>query len=142
MEEFPDLEREDLFERFKEAIRGDDEMMDCLAEYWFANNHRSLTRFRPSEAGVSKVVRAAVAQERRSTVEVLKEHIRARATEMALLDMMLPNGKMLRDCTAKECTDLSPKVGAWLAKIGKQIAPQAIVGKELSEESIRKLWKP
>ena len=45
-----------------------------------------------------------------------------------LLDLMLPNGKLLRDCTGVECR----AAGGWLVKIADRVG-DGVVGEVLSE---------
>lgn len=129
IEEQPRADKETLFKAFRDQVRGDDgeDFLDSIIEYWFANNYHSLTE-RPSPAP-SKAAK-------RARVEEIKATIKARAAKMILLDMVLPNGKPLRDCTGRECA----KAGGWFTKIAGQVKSGDIVGKVMSETQVRKLY--
>lgn len=94
-----------------------------IVRYWVTNNLRAL---KPKQ----KLADSAEA------VAAAKETIKLR-----MLDCFLPNGKALRDCTGKECAELSSKVGAWLGKIAKAVGPTKRVGDVLSEEQASALWE-
>jgi hypothetical protein len=79
--------------------------------------------------------------EKEKIVTKVEKLIRDKA-KIALLDMLLPNGKLLRNCTAEECRSLAPVVGAWLEKVADNTGPSAsIVGQNLSEEQVQNLWQ-
>ena len=57
----------------------------------------------------------------------------ALASEMVLLDYVLPNGKMLRDSTFGECAE----AGGWLTRLSKRGQAGDKVGAVLSEQDVR-----
>jgi hypothetical protein len=99
-----------------------------IARYWFANNLRAL-KARPTP--IARSVDRVAAQEH------FVATAQARATEMVLLDYVLPNGNMLRDSTFSECAE----VGGWLTKLAKKGQPNDKVGAVLSEKEVRAVWK-
>lgn len=102
-----------------------------IVRYWVANNLRAL---RPrTRASGSSVDRTA---DRAAAVEAVKAEAKARATKLVLLDFVLPNGKMLRDCTFAECA----KAGGWLTKLANKGQPNEKVGAVLSEKEIKAVW--
>lgn len=129
IDESPKAGKESLFKTFRDQLRGTDgeEFLDSVIEYWFANNYHSLTeRTAPDRAA------------KRATVDEIKGKVKARIQQEAkiiLLDMVLPNGKPLRDCTGKECA----KAGGWLTKVAGKVKPNELVGAVLSEAQVRKL---
>jgi hypothetical protein len=52
-----------------------------------------------------------------------------------LLDLLMPNGKRLRDCTGTECS----QAGGWLVQVGTRIGSDGIVGERMSEAELRDL---
>ena len=73
----------------------------------------------------------------------VKAKVRAKIVEkaqMILLDMKLPNGKALRDCTGADCAKLGPAMGEWLSNISGEVKPRQKVGDVLSEERVRELF--
>lgn len=61
-----------------------------------------------------------------------KTIIGARIAKFIVLDLTMPNGKKLRDCTGHECT----KLGGLFATIGKRVGATKTVGDVLSEEDL------
>lgn len=132
MEENSRASEQKLQAMFADKVRSDDDYIDAIIEYWFANNYRSLVS--KPEAPAQK--QRAVA-ERAARVEVIKEKIKIAATRIVLLDITMPNGKALRDCTGKDCA----KAGGWLSKIAKSIKTTDVVGKVMSESAVQKIFR-
>lgn len=55
-----------------------------------------------------------------------------RVANVILLDLVLPNGKKLRDCTGRECK----KAGGWLIQVGERVGDRGIVGAKLDEAEL------
>jgi hypothetical protein len=99
-----------------------------IQRYWFANNLRALkTRPTPIARSVDRV----------AAQEHFTAKAKGRAVEMVLLDFVLPNGKMLRDCTFGECAE----AGGWLTELSRKGQPGEKVGAVLSEKEVRAVWK-
>ena len=69
----------------------------------------------------------------------MEKAIEAKA-QIILLDLVLPNGKALRDCTGRDCKQMSGKMGGWLQKIAERVKPTQFVGDVLKEADVRKLY--
>lgn len=80
--------------------------------------------------------RAKAAQEkfRERQQEALVE-LRKEFVKIELLNLLMPNGKPLRDCTFGECAQF----GGWFKVLSQQGRPMGIVGKHLSEDQVRKI---
>lgn len=52
-----------------------------------------------------------------------------------LLDIMLPNGKALRDATGAECA----RAGGFYAEVGKTLKPQQVVDRHLTEADLQNI---
>lgn len=118
-----------LHQRFSMAVQDNPDMLESIIEYWFANNYRSLS-YKP-------------AKDERARAEMIQRAerlIRSRAETLVLSDMVLPNGKKLREATGLECSKFAPKVGNLLSKIAKKVKPSQIVGDVLSEEQLRRMY--
>ena len=66
---------------------------------------------------------------------VSKQEITAaaeRLSNVVLLDLIMPNGKALRDCTGRECR----QAGGWLTKIADRVGDRGVVGATLDEQQI------
>lgn len=60
-----------------------------------------------------------------------------------LLDVMMPNGKLLRRCTGHDCGYLKHNpsgVSKLCAVLEKQLAPDELVGSKFSEPDVRAMW--
>lgn len=118
-------------EKVKEATDEGDDYISPIIEYWFAPNYKSLLNLQRPPAK-----RQAAKAARKAEIDEIKSTVKERIARMVLLDVVLPNGKRLRDCTGKECA----KAGGWFAKIAGKVKPTEIVGKVLSETQVRSLY--
>lgn len=121
----PHADEDRLYELWNNKVLASEDILDTVLRYTFANAYRSFSGLTPEERARRS---AALAAER----EKVKATIQAR-----LLDIVLPNGKKLRDCTFGYCREL----GGGLSRIGAKGKPGQIVGKLLSEAEVRKLYK-
>jgi len=138
-------DRPGLLAAYREALddlgaEDRDALLATMIAYWFDNNYRRLIDgSAPSYQRSRAVANVAIA--------TAAEHIRGRITKkiqeaasIVLMDMVLPNGKPLRDCTGVECRALAPRIGAWLASVGKRVGARQIVGASLTEEKLQALY--
>jgi hypothetical protein len=116
--------------------------------YWLDNNYRSLLADYPEPGKESEFTareerrQAAQAEREKTTAELTQkvERVIEQKAQIILLDWILPNGKALRDCTGRECKQMSSKMGTWLGKIAERVKPTELVGKVLQESDVRKLF--
>ena len=59
-----------------------------------------------------------------------------RLANVVLLDLILPNGKALRNSTGKECR----QAGGWLTKIADRVGDRGVVGATLDEPEIAAIF--
>jgi hypothetical protein len=57
---------------------------------------------------------------------------------LALLDLVQPNGKKLRDCTGADVRAFEAQMPSWFKAIAAKVKPEEIVGEVLSEAEVRK----
>lgn len=126
IEDNPGAGEAEWLKSFTRAVRDDEDYLDPIIGYWFANNYRSLIPVRRA----TPQRRAAQAKARAAVVETIKLRIAAIS-----LSFIMPNGKELRDSTGKECA----QAGGWLAKIAKRVKPTEKVGSVLTEGQLRRL---
>jgi hypothetical protein len=124
-----------------------EEYRHSVFEYWFSNNYRSLIDPTPQSAKAAAAkaaaVKAATAKAEEESKHAARGIVQARIEQEAktiLLDIILPNGKALRDCTGRECAKLGGKVGAWLGRIAAKVKPGDVVGDVLDEAEVRKMY--
>lgn len=55
---------------------------------------------------------------------------------VVMLDLIMPNGKALRDCTGKECR----QAGGWLTKVADRVGDHGVVGAALDEQEIAAIF--
>lgn len=148
----PTADRVALFRVFVEKLNEEDDgdYMQTIIEYWFANNYHSLIAARLTAGERSRSAEAADAERSEAsaqreewiagTTEKLREKIAEEAT-VALLDLMMPNGKLLAACTGQECVTLGRQMGSWLRKVGHRLKSDETVGAVLTESDLRALYK-
>jgi len=140
LDENPGADRPAIFALFRERLREDneaEEYVDTIIEYWLANNYYSLVGPQRSVQTITRV--RAVTQ----SAEEIRTRVAKKIKDSAnivLLEMMMPNGKPLRDCTGKECRDLSVRVGDWLSQVGKRVKARQTVGDALSEADLQAIY--
>ena len=123
----PGVPESELADAFWAEVQTDEECLKVITiDYWFPNNYRSLLTS-------NKRPRATTGQASKIRSQI-KAGIRKEAKRM-LLDFIMPNGKMLRNCTGRDCA----KFGGWMGKIASKIKPGEVVGEKLSEDQVRKL---
>jgi hypothetical protein len=133
LEDHPNWNQERLLRAFTEQIAENQKYLDAIIEYWFANNLHSLIE-RPATYTPRETSKAST--EIKNNIEKAIQY----KVGVLLLEMVMPNGKLLRDCNGAECSKLSAKVGGWLMRISKQIKPNDIVGDKLTEQQVRQLY--
>jgi hypothetical protein len=132
--EHPKWSKEHVLQSLTEQVIDDHKYLTTIIEYWFANNFHSLTERPPS---------SYQARERSSAITKVKQNVETQIQLKAgviLLEMTMPNGKLLRDCTGAECSKLSSKIGGWLLRISKRVRPTQTVGSVLNEDQVRQLY--
>lgn len=126
LKQYPSLDRTSLFSKFREELKGYDDYQRKVDWYFFVNMHDYLTGSRKGATLSDRISNREEAQRRAAT-------IKQKVVEVILLDLMLPNGKSLRDCTFADCA----KAGGFFAKIANKGKPRQVVGDVLSEEQLR-----
>ena len=134
IEENPKWDKERVLRTFSREVTDNRRYIDTIVEYWFANNYHSLIE-RPARTYRARQTREATEQVKAA----IKNEIEHKATVM-LLELNMPNGKLLRDCTGAECSKLSSKIGGWLLRISKRIKPNQTVGSALTEQEVRDFY--
>lgn len=140
IDENPGLSRAENLALFLEEMERpvNKKYLPSILEYFHSNHFNSLA---PEQVAGRKVRArsgdrdAGMEAADREYKDEVKTKIKERATRMVLLDLVMPNGKMLRNCTGKEVA----KSGEIFARIAGQIKPNEVVGDVLSEAQVRKL---
>jgi hypothetical protein len=134
--DYPNADDKTLARHLRDCVLGDDqEYLLPILLYFVRNNKRALeepeTRVRRMHVrDTEKHTRVAQIRNR------LTEHVREEA-ERILLDLEMPNGKPLRDCTGRDCA----RFGGWYQRLADRVGPRKLVGNVLSEQDVRKFYK-
>jgi hypothetical protein len=130
---------------FRQQALNDEEILEEAIEHAFTNNYRSLLDYFPIPGAPSRANRIEAsrraAQQRAERIKEGAVQAAAATAQSILLDLVLPNGKALRDCTGRECRRMSTKMSPWLARIADKLKPGEIVGTVLQEAEVRKLYE-
>ena len=122
---------------WSEVVQDNEEMKQEIYNYWYNNQYDFLMKN-------SRHLRASVSREARERVtNELKETLRERISAVIntkLLDLVMPNGKTVGECTGAECEDLAPRMGGWLMRVGLATGTSNKVKDKLSEEQLRDLY--
>lgn len=135
----PGADRQALLHLFREEMwREDDaeELVDTIIEYWFGNNYYSLVGPLPV---IKPRIREATAKLADDVRVKLRERIALEAKIM-LSDMVMPNGKTVKELTGRECRDMAGAVGGWLERVGRKVKATQVVGEVLSEADLKALY--
>lgn len=149
-----DLYRQDLYQMLIDLIRGNpraseketlDELWDqvksnsqiyrLLIDNWFIRNYSNLRdRIEVKEDGstVYKTPRKSFYRPASASTERAVKIIR----NLVIMDLLMPNGKQLRDCTFADLANL----GNWARDLCKHGKPTEVVGKKLTEDQVRDVW--
>jgi hypothetical protein len=125
----PSATRTEQFEKFR-ALLGDspDEYQRAVDWYFFVNMQSYLTGTRSNTH--DPVQRKNVQAASRAVVENIKAQI-------MMLDLMMPNGKPMRDCTGSDMATF----GNRFQKIAERVGKKAKVGDILAEEDVRAIMR-
>lgn len=113
-----------------------DDCMQAVAQYFCDNAIRYILDGRNDQRrqAASADTEAVAATKTRMKSRV-RDHV-VREAQILLLDLTMPNGKKLAQCTGKECQDF----GSWYAVLATKVGPKKKVGDVLSEGEVRKAW--
>jgi hypothetical protein len=131
-QQYPDASDNELFDLFVEALNGHpqrDGFLQTIIRSWARNTLTSIRRTQRSRRSSTKSARAKVAE---------------RTAKVLVLNLVMPNGKRLGDCTGAECLRMSAEsslLGKRLAKIGKRVPPRQQVSKVLDNDEAAALWR-
>lgn len=129
----PRADEAELLSLFVDEVRGNQEIVGTIIEYWFANNLRALSKHEPT---ISSAHRNAIASD---VVNTIKQRVEDKA-KIALLEWVMPNGKRLKDCTREQCLQLAEKVGPWLKQVAAACKPRQRVGDVMKENDLKALY--
>lgn len=126
LKDAPDIDRKDTFEAFRMALRADEESRRAVDWYFFVHMYDDLVASKAPPP--STEMRERHRAERRVSVDRIKAQI-------ALLDLTMPNGKPMRDCTGQEMA----MFGNRFQKVADKVGKAKLVGEVLDEDQVREI---
>lgn len=141
----PDGSRDDQFNAFLEEVKENPKYIKALAEDYF---YRMYAQWKVDKEGKSHTLAATPATERRAELSAEKrkeraEQVTQKAVEIAnqvrrivLLDLPMPNGKKLRDCTFSEVG----KFGNWMSELATHGKPTQVISHRLNEKEVQNIY--
>lgn len=152
-----DGSRKEAMDAFISEMKSDPEFLELLATDYFERMAAVWTvrtdgpaskAFMRTEVSQDKVERMShpkaikpvalvrrTAEESKARTEKAFAAIRASIPRVALLDLLLPNGKALRDATGAECA----KAGGFYSEVAKAIKPTQVVDRHLKEGDLQNI---
>jgi hypothetical protein len=130
-ESHPSAGAGELLRKFTEAVKDDPDMLDVVIAYTFACLQHRIEH--PKRGVGARRHNHGIAERMR---ENLQKHIVKKAEEL-LMDMTMPNGKRLGDCTIAYCA----KLGGWMSRLAKGKNPRQMVSFVYTEEDLKQLRK-
>lgn len=125
----PSLTRKERFEDFRGLLKeNNEEYQRAVDWYFFVNMHDYFTtnRSRPADP----VERAEARQRQSETVERIKAQI-------ILLDLTMPNGRLLGDCTGADLMTMNSR----FKKLADRVGKAKIVRDVLTEDQVKEIMK-
>lgn len=119
------------FKAWWKKIQADVDLLDAVGFYAFTNMASTLDR---STVTVRKS--KARAKATRRAEKRLVESLVQRVAKVAFLELTMPNGKKLRQCTFADCGAF----GGFYKRLALKGKPSEIVGKKMTDEDIRSLY--
>lgn len=131
IDRFPHDEEKCMLRHFQEAVKDDPDMLDVVIGYAFANHWEAIHNPKKNHSIQNKksFIKHS-AQLRIGIQRVIKE----KAQEM-LMEMAMPNGKRLGDCTISYVS----RLGGWLSKIVEGKNPRQTVEHVYDEDQLREM---
>lgn len=123
----PSADRKEQFEAFRELLaKRRDEYQRSVDWYFFVNMHDYMTSNRN---------RHQDPVERTESRAQKQERVEAVIAQIELLDLTMPNGKAMRDCTGADMA----RFGNRYQRIAERVGKGKLVGSVLNEEQVRKI---
>ena len=123
----PDDEVKVQFEQFRSLLKDEPDGYQRAVDWYFFVNMRD---YLVSSRTRSPAERASA----RDQQTALVEHIKA---QIVMLDLTMPNGKSMKDCTGAEMA----KFGNRYQKIAEKVGKAKLVGAVLNEEQVQAIMK-
>ena len=129
----PAASRNEAFRHFMSEIKSDPDWIEVLAKDYF---DRTANSWIPRRTDLGYVFgRSAKYVEQKKARERQTQDSVRRVTNSILMDLTLPNGKMLRYATGAECV----KAGGFYLEVAKHVKSTQVVDKHLTEDDLKNI---
>lgn len=122
-------------------------LREAMFGYWFTNHFKNLKRQQQPHGAKRTPASPKPVTPETEVVEKTVRKYQARMAEMvevgkriAYHTMLLPNGKLLRDCTAEDFGELAVRSGPWFAQL-QVLTPPGGTGADITEDQIHTAYK-
>ena len=133
----PAASRNEAFRHFMSEVKSDPEWIEVLAREYF---NRTANSWMPRRTDLGYVFgRSAKYVEQQKALERNTQDAVRRVSDtfrkIILMDLTLPNGKMLRYATGAECV----KAGGFYLEVAKHVKSTQVVDKHLTEDDLKNI---
>lgn len=136
MLENPKASRFEALKRFKKTVKADPAALDAIIEAWFYGRAGSYdVVVTKTGATVVSIQKARKMRDEPSESEKTQLAMKDKIASVVLLDLMLPDGSLLRNATGAQVAKYEGFIGA----IGKLLKPTQVVGRHLSEADLQNI---
>lgn len=138
----PEGSRKEALDYFRKKMSADPAYLEMLARDYFERMSATYVARKVEHGFVFGRTDAAEARGeaiRRGRAEsaarspAMLAALQAKVCEVLLLDLVMPNGKKLRDSTGADCA----RAGGFYAEVSKHIKPTQVVDKHLTEANLQ-----
>lgn len=136
----PRADDKELFKFFWKEVEDDKDHLRSIALYWFELAMLALRRNNAEQRKDAEQQRQAAQKAAQQATQKAKTALKERLNNEArilLLEMLMPNGKVLGQCTGAECRTF----GGWFAALARKVPAKKTVAAVMTEDDIRRLWK-
>lgn len=133
----PNISEADAREQLWSQLQTDSEQFfRLLFDNWFETNwprYRAIVSY--GAVALMKDENRKTRKAKRRERKLIKRAVET-VTQLVLMNLKMPNGKLLRDCTGADCS----RFGGWCLDIAKRIGATEKVGKHLTETDLQNLY--
>ncbi len=123
--------RKEAKDRFIDEMRSDPVFLDLLAEDYFERLSKTWQTV-GTDNNYALVARRAESRQRTARVYTA---MKSKLRQIVLMDLTLPNGKLLRDATGAACS----RAGGFFTEVSRHLHPNQVVDKHLTETDLRNI---
>ena len=131
------LDKKAIFDLFSKQVKVSQVMTRAVQWYFFINMYEYHTTSRHSVGG-NRPGREMTASQRLEQRIVQDEMVESIKQQLVMLDLVMPNEKLMRDCTGLEVEQF----GTRYQRIAQKVGRQNVVGSVLTEDQVREVLCP